>query len=112
MLRAIDLPINPRPMYPTLSMITPLKYCENYKPDPPPPLRGTSSIFLENGGGWEGSIKEPVSITETASGVESRVSYFTSYVTLTMTVKVNCPGWIGTAAASDAAPPPPLPSNM
>ena len=43
------------------------------------------------------------------AGKEPR-AYLSAYVTLTVTVKVNCPGWIGTAAASDAAPPP-LPSK-
>ena len=42
-------------------------------------------------------------------GKEPR-AYLSAYVTLTVTVKVNCPGWMGTAAASAAAPPP-LPSK-
>ena len=39
------------------------------------------------------------------------ISYLIPYVSLTVTVKVNCPGWIGTAAASAAMAPPVLLCN-
>lgn len=39
------------------------------------------------------------------------MTYLISYVMLTLTVRVICPGWIGTEAFG-AAPPPPLPPNV